>query len=169
MFSVGYQGVPSAPQRGNGGAGERPRLCRQQGNTHPSPHILHHLLASLALGAKPQFQSIAGLGWACPSAQGQTQHQHPPASPGYRQRQEELTLCRQKGFPLGEDGAEVSDCCWFGSELVCVIRFALLHPHPEHPADSSAQQGPSAPHQNAEHPVGPCVGLARKKQVSKGS
>jgi len=73
----------------------------------------------------------------------------------------ELALCQQKALP--------PDCCWSGSHLVCAIRFALLHAHPEHPADSSAQRGPSAPLRNAEHPTGLYTGLAGKEEVSQGS
>lgn len=45
---------------------------------HSCSHKLqvHHPLASLALEAKPQLGSMAGLGWACPSARIQPRAKH---------------------------------------------------------------------------------------------
>lgn len=111
MFSVRYQGVPSAPQRGNGGGWRETEALRaaREHTSITTAAAIHHLLASLALGAKKPVlihcRSGVGMPFSQDPAQGQTQHEHPPASPGYGQRQGELTLCKRKGLPLGKGAA----------------------------------------------------------------
>lgn len=115
---------------------------------HSCSHKLqvHHSLASLALEAKPQLRSMAGLGWACPSARIQPRAKH---STLINNLLPSLLTGRARGSsPFAGEGSlfregrcwGVFHCCWFASDLVCVIR--LQTPHPEHPVPAVPSEAP---------------------------